>query len=398
MQNKASPRRLRVKRHPGIYYRETAQGRSYEITYYDSDGRRRWERVPGDLETAVARRADVVGKKHRGERVAPSALRFEPFAAEWLESQTNLRPRTRAQYDRQIRLHLVPTLGKLKVQDINEDRIAALLARMQRDGYAAWTIKGVLTPLSRILGHAARRGVIPQNPVRRLETSERPRVENHPKRILSSDEMQLFLGHATNYRTLLATALFTGVRLSELLGLRWQDIDFDRDEIHVRQQLGRDGKPAPPKTPQSVRDIVLMPALAILLTRHRDDTTHSEPSDYVFTTRTGTPLSHRNVQRSALDLTIKRAKLTGTPKLRFHDLRHTFASLLIAEGANVVFVSRQLGHANPAITLSVYAHEFARAEHATRLVTALERGYGHLLDPENATSGTDRPTQHLKAA
>lgn len=397
MQAKASPRRLRVKRHPGVYYRETSSGRHYEITYYDSDGRRRWERVPGSLEDAVARRADIVGKKHRGDRVAPSTLRFAEFANAWLDVQTNLRPRTKTEYERQIRLHLIPRLGKLKIQDINEDHIATLLARMQKAGYAAWTIKGVLTPLSRILGHAARRGVIPQNPVRRLEAGERPRVEQHAKRILSSDEIRLLFSHAKHYRALLATALFTGLRLSEVLGLRWQDVDFKRAEIHVRKQLGRDGKLAPPKTPQATRDVILMPALAAALELHRKSSEHKADSDYLFATRNGTPLSHRNVQRSALDLVVQRAKLQGTPKLRFHDLRHTFASILIAEGANVVFVSRQLGHANPAITLSVYAHEFARAEHATRVVTALERGYGHLLTA--AASESDANTaRHPRAA
>src|SRR5438477_4380895 len=142
MQTQANPRRTRVKRHPGVYYRETGRGREYEITYYDSDGRRRWERVAGSLEDAVARRADIVGKKHRGDRVAPNALRFAAFATQWLDAQTNLRPRTKTEYERQIRLHLLPRLGKLKLQEINEDHIAALLARMQRDGYAPWTIKG----------------------------------------------------------------------------------------------------------------------------------------------------------------------------------------------------------------------------------------------------------------
>jgi integrase len=148
----------------------------------------------------------------------------------------------------------------------------------------------------------------------------------------------------------------------------------------------------------TVRDVVLMPTLATLLTKHRENSRHSARTDHVFATRTGKPLSQHNVQRSALDLVVKRAKLHNEPKLRFHDLRHTFASLLIAQGANVVFVSRQLGHANPAITLSLYAHEFGRAEHATRVVGALERTYGALLEADGSESAATQNQPRPQAA
>jgi integrase len=95
--------------------------------------------------------------------------------------------------------------------------------------------------------------------------------------------------------------------------------------------------------------------------------------------RPGTSLSHGNVQHRALNQSAASARITGQPKLRFHDLRHTFASMLIAQGANVVFVSQQLGHANPAITLGVYAHEFAQAEHAERVVAAVQQHLGNVL-------------------
>ena len=112
MQNKANPRRVRVKKHPGVYYRDTANGRRYEITYYGSDGRRRWERVVGDLADAVARRSDVVGKKHRGERVGKTLLTLEEYMPTWLELQTHLRPKTRSEYERHLRQHVFPLLGR----------------------------------------------------------------------------------------------------------------------------------------------------------------------------------------------------------------------------------------------------------------------------------------------
>lgn len=103
---------------------------------------------------------------------------------------------------------------------------------------------------------------------------------------------------------------------------------------------------------------------------------HSTDTDFVFASQAGTPLGHHNVARRGLEPALEAAKL---PRLTWHDLRHVAASALIAEGASVAYVSRVLGHANPAITLSVYAHEFARVEHADRTRDAMEAAFGELL-------------------
>jgi integrase len=159
------------------------------------------------------------------------------------------------------------------------------------------------------------------------------------------------------------------MRLGELLGLKWGDVDFAASVVRVRRQADRQGKLASPKTRQGSRDIVLAPPLAKLLREHRLASRFSTDADFVFASATGGPLNGRNVSRRGLDKALDAAELG---KLRFHDLRHTYASLLIAEGLNVVFVSRQLGHASPDITLRVYAHLFDAAEHAGRASAALE--------------------------
>jgi integrase len=393
MQPNGNPRRVRVKRHPGVYYREGSAGRHYEITYYDSAGRRRWERVPGDLDDAVARRAQIVRDKHRGERVGRTLLTLREHAPIWLEQQHQLRPKTRSEYERHLTQHVLPVLGRYRLTDINEDHIAQLIAHMQKQGYAAWSIRATLTPLSRLLGHAARRGLIPQNPVRRLEVGERPRVQRRDKRILTTDEMRRLLDEARRYRPLIATALFAGLRLGELLGLVWADIDLTHRAIHVRKQLDLNGDRVAPKTPQAERTVVIPRSLVAALKAHHAEAAFTDPCDFVFASTRGTGLSHRNVQRRALEEPAKRAGITGEPRLRFHDLRHTYASVLIAQGANVVFVSQQLGHANPAITLSVYAHEFARAEHADRVVGAVETALKGVLSPRGSKNGSKRPSR-----
>jgi len=153
--------------------------------------------------------------------------------------------------------------------------------------------------------------------------------------------------------------------------------------VRVRKQLDRQGRRVAPKTPQAVRDVELMPALGRVLRAHKAEAFargHAKPSDFVFASRVGTPLHYRNVSRRGLDPAVRRAGLEAGERLRFHDLRHTFASLLVAEGLNVVFVSRQLGHASSNITLAVYSHLFDRAEHGQRARAALEAGFGSMLE------------------
>jgi site-specific recombinase XerD len=103
---------------------------------------------------------------------------------------------------------------------------------------------------------------------------------------------------------------------------------------------------------------------------------YAKPDDFVFASETGATLDHRNITRRGLEKAIENGKL---PKIRWHDLRHLAASALIAEGASVAYLSRLLGHASPAITLSIYAHEFARAEHADRTRERMESAFGELI-------------------
>jgi integrase len=274
---------------------------------------------------------------------------------------------------------------------------------MREQGYAAWTIRGVLVAVSQLSSFAVRRGQLSANPVPRLERGERPRVVRREQRILSTDELAALLANALpGYRALLATAALTGLRLSELLGLVWSEVDFEKSFVRVRRQLDRGGQRAQLKSPAAVRDVVLVDSLAQLLHGLRDEARAARPvpldreRDFVFATENGTPRGHRNVEQRGLDKAAERARLippkdkrkrtdaeAADPRtLRFHDLRHLFASMLIAQGADVVFVSRQLGHADPSITLRVYAHLFAAQAHANRTRALLEAAVGNVLETE----------------
>ena len=172
-------------------------------------------------------------------------------------------------------------------------------------------------------------------------------------------------------RLMLATALYSGLRISEMLGLVWDDVDLTSGVIHVRLQLSRahremPARRVPTKTPASVREIPLVPQLAHLLAAHKQATPFAADTDWVLATAGGTPHGHRNVAQRVLQRAARSAGLDqdGWPPLRFHDLRHTFASHLIDLGLDVAQVSRILGHARITITLDTYTHLFDDARHA----------------------------------
>ena len=384
----ALPRRVKVQGHRGVFRNPSASKNQLEHDYYGSDGRRRWKSGFPTVKAAVASREELNVRVRRGEIVAPTRERLSEFAPKWLASLTHLRPRSVERVETNLRCHILPLLGHLRLSDINEDHFVRLRDEMVAKGLSGWTIRQAQGTLSKVLGHAARRGLIPSNPASRLQRGERAVIVRREPRVLDRERISALLAAApAQFRVLLATAVFSGMRLGELQGLLWSDIDFAAGFLRVRKQLDRDGTRRDPKTPQAKRDIVLMPALSTLLKEHRLASRFSGPDDYVFASSRGTPLAHRNIQRRGLHAAADGAGLNGgdRSRVRMHDLRHTFASLLIAQGVDVVAVSRQLGHASPDITLKVYAHLFDAERNADRTRSLLERSFGGLLAAASTT-------------
>jgi integrase len=334
---------------------------------------------------------DVVGAPARSTSRVPTLAQY---VATWLESIEGLvRPRTLDAYARRLELHVLPLLGERRLDEIGIDDILALIAGLSKQGYAGTTIHAVLTPLSRLFAHAARRGLIEVNPISKLDRTERPRVWRQERPVLTRDEIGRLLEAASPcQRTILVPAVLSGLRQGELLGLRWRNIDFDNQVIQVRSALDRRQQDVPPKTQHAMRDVILMPALATLLQQHRNQSQFSSADDYVFATRVGTPTHWRNLSSRSLKPALKKASIQA---IRWHDLRHTFASLLIAGGANVIFVSRQLGHSSSQITLGVYAHLFDRDEQAQRTREMLESTLGDAV--RGVPSGTP-PSEPVRVA
>ena len=328
------------------------------------------------LTTGVSTRRFGTPSAARSGKASTPAL--GEYAASWLDGLEGLVLRSTVEaYAGRLRRHVLPRLADRRLDEIGVDDILTLISDLRKQGYSGTTIATTLTPLSRLFAHAVRRGLIGANPVSKLERSERPRVSRQERPVLNPEEIGRLLEAAPpRFRTLLATAILSGLRQGELLGLHWRDVDFNNELIHVRTALDRKRRDGPPKTERAVRDVILMPALAQALLQHKRESAFNRPQDYVFTTAIGTPEHACHIGWRALKPALKRA---GLQPVRWHDLRHTFASLLIAGGANITFVSRQLGHTSSQITLGIYAHLLDREEQARRSREKLQEMLGNVI-------------------
>jgi integrase len=395
----AAPQRIKVAR--GIWKRESADGKKtrYEIAYRDSNGDQRRQVVEGGKRAAETALADVKARMGKGERVAPNPrLTFEDAAERWMTSvSATLRPATVSTYGTALRVHLLPAFGRKRLDHIDVDAIASLVERMQtaeyraeverrlgwparqNNGYAPWAIRGVLVAASRIFDFAHRRlGWAGVNPVRQLDRDERPKLRESERRILNRDELERVISNAQSpYREVIATAAGLGTRLGETVGLIWADVDFDAGTISVRFQIDRRGERVELKTRRSRRVIEAPGSLLSVLRAHKLASPRSKATDLVFTTRTGHPLDHRAVTR-ALEAAARSAGLDGDGQrvCTFHELRHGHASAWIANGGDLVELSARLGHRDPAITASVYSHEFEAAARSTERRARLDAMYG----------------------
>lgn len=217
------------------------------------------------------------------------------------------------------------------------------------------TIRKILITLNQIMSYAVRHRYLDYNP---LQDVERPRAqgrasEQKKPQILSPTEIQRFLDAVKNakYYTLFFTALMTGARQGELLGLRWTDVDFQKKQIHIRRTYNM-GRFFTPKTEQSNRSIDMSSGLIRALTTWQIQS-GGRNDDLVFPSAEGTPISAANMMKRYF---LPALTASECPRIRFHDLRHTYASLLIHQNESIKYIQTQLGHSSPTVTLNIYSH------------------------------------------
>jgi integrase len=326
-------------------------------------------------EFAYAVRSGHVAQPPGRTTVRQAAEQWQAYLEE-LERNGEIRPRTVSSYKDGVRLHVLPQLGTRQIGSIDADDLVAWHERQRRSGAAAWSIRARWIAIRSLLAYSARIGLVTTNPCDLLVQRERPKPGRRKERFLTSEEIKALLHAADGVASLIVPMLvFSGVRAAELLGLTWGDADFDQQVIRVRHQMGRQGERALLKTPAARRDVVLMDGLAHRLRRHRLAARFSDNNDLIIGNTKGKTLGYTAMRR-AFAATTSAANLSDvTP----HTCRHTFASILIDQGADVEFVSDQLGHASTKTTWDIYVHLFRAREHAEAARRDLDAAFGPML-------------------
>jgi integrase len=361
----------------------------YEVQFRDVDGRTRRRRLDARSERAAIKEARaVLASRDGGERIVAANVTVDAFAdQEYFPMLEGLvaagrraergRDRYRYDYDRYVQ----PPLGAMRLGEIEPRHLSELIRTMRLAGYAESTIVNALIPLRGLYRLARSRGLTSRSPFDGLDPAEMPRTTPpRSARVLDENELAALVRHATGgYEPAVTLLAYTGLRISEVLGLCWADVDFVEGELRVHSQLlpARKDRPArlvPLKTKASERDVPLFPAvenaLAELLERELA-AGRGQEVDLVFATRSGKPLSLRNVARAVEEAAASAGLERATP----HDLRRSFCSLAGRRGVDPIEAAQITGH-SPAVWARFYARSFGKAEREEARRRMLEHGFG----------------------
>lgn len=359
--------------------------------------RQKWVTVKGTKRDAERVLAETITEIQRGTYVEPACLSVAEYLARWYDAcSATVKLNTRARWLRGVRvwsdlLGHVP-LGRLTPLDVQYalGRLPQLSDGSRRTYFSV---------LRSALDQAVKWGLLPRNPA---QGARPPARSSREVQVWDEEQAGRFLETARSTRlyALFYTALATGMRLGELLGLTWGDVDLDAGAIQVRRSLAtcvdRAGEPhwQEPKTAAGRRRVPIGAEALEVLRQHRrgqlEERLRAGPGwcDYglVFCNRRGGPLFKSNVDR-ALAACCRKA---GVPRIRFHDLRHTHATLLLRQGVHPKVVSERLGHASVRITLDTYSHVLPDTQEEA--VRAMERALagGRVCNPLAKRARTGR--------
>lgn len=326
--------------------------------------RQQWVTVKGSLADAKKRLSELLHQLDTGAYMRPGKTTVAEFLNRWLADyvRPNLSPRGFERYSGIINKHFIPDFGSLKLTQLKPEHLQRHYTNKLKSGLSARTIRYHHGVIHIALQTAFKWGLVMRNVA---DAVEPPRFKRSQMQVWNEDEVNTFLESAkgTQYYPLFYTALFTGMRRSELLALRWSDVDFIYSQVSVSRSMHhlKDGTYifTQPKSEKSRRTIALPPSAFLVQESYRKEKEIEykmldgtlKDGDLIFS-NLGKPLRPNTVTRAWENLAAK----AGVKVIRFHDARHTHASLMLKQGIHPKVVQERLGHSSITMTLDIYSH------------------------------------------
>jgi len=290
--------------------------------------------------------------KDRDEGIVPATkMSVGKLIDEWMDSsKDSVSLRTWENREGIARLHIKPKIGTKKLARLTAEDVRTLYRQKLAQGLASSSVKRIHHILNQAMREAVRLKYIRHNP---LDDVKPPQQHRQEIDVLGPDDVRKLLDAArgSRYEAIIVLGATCGLRVGECLSLRYEDVDFDRGRLNIRRTLWCN-QVYEPKTPRSRRTVTL-PYLALdALRRHVKG--HGVGRGWLFQTKHGNPIAAPNFHKCGWKPMLRKAGLSEAT--RFHDLRHGTASLLLNQNVPIPVVSKYLGHANPGITMKVYAH------------------------------------------
>jgi integrase len=334
--------------------------------------KQQWISIKGTKKNAEKRLSELLAQIDTGALMKPSRTTLAEYLERWLQDYAwlNLAPRTAEGYEHIIRRHLVPVLGNMPLTQLKPEHLQRYYSEKlasgrcaSSTGLCAQTVRHHHPAIHKALQDAVEWGLLSRNPA---DAVSPPRVQRPAMQTWNEDDIMCFLETAKNtpYYALFYTALFTGMRRSEFLALRWGDVDFILSQVYVNRSLHvlKGGKVVfrQPKTTMGRRAVALPPSAILVFKEHWERQkldramlgTPLTDEDLVFSHVDGTPLLPNTVTHAWIKLVHR----TGLKGIRLHDARHSHASLMLKQGIHPKIVQERLGHSTIAVTLDTYSH------------------------------------------
>jgi integrase len=327
--------------------------------------RQQWTSIKGTKKEAEKRLAEMLHEMDNGAFMKPHKTTLAEFIDRWLRDYVgpNLSPKTAEGYEHIMRKNIIPALGNMTLMQLKAEHLQRYYTEKTAGGLSGQTVRHHHTALHKALNTAVEWGVIARNVA---DAARPPKVVHREMQTWCEEDVTRFLeaAKATQYYALFYTALFTGMRRSEVLALRWKDIDLILSQVYVSRGLhcmkGGIIIYRPTKTAKGRRSIALSPSAYVVLREHRekceaDRKTLMEPltdDTLVFSHGDGRPLLPNSVTHAWNRI----ARKTDLKHIRLHDARHTHASIMLKQEVHPKIVQERLGHANISVTLDTYSH------------------------------------------